>query len=45
MYTLTINNLDFTIKNILFPPENIQYLHRKHIFDSLCIYMKKINRL
>ena len=35
----------YSLKNILFPPTNINQQHRKQIYDSLCIFIKDTKRL
>jgi len=45
MKVLIMHQLDFSLKNLLFPPSNIKNRHRKHIFDSLCLYVLNTKRL
>ena len=37
MQILNQYQYSFSLKNILFPPPNINQQHRKQIYDSLCI--------
>ena len=45
MKVFYLYQLDFSLKNLLFPPPNINNKHRKHIFDSLCTYVLNTKRL
>ena len=45
MRVLTKYILDFSLKNILFPPKNINNQHRKHILDSVCQFALNTRRL
>ncbi len=42
---LIINNLELTLDNILFPPMNLSWNHRKQIFTGITKYVKQTKRL
>ena len=44
MQILFLYQLNFTLKNILFPPLNMKNQHRKHIFDLLCNFVLDCKR-
>ena len=45
MRIFVIYQIDFKLRNLLFPPPNIKNQHRKHILNSLCTYALNTRRL
>ena len=37
--------MKLTIKNILFPPINMSYQHRKHLYDLICSHVLQTKQI
>ena len=45
MFVFNQYQLDFSLKNILFPPKNLSTQHRKYIFNGLICFVLNTQRL